>query len=882
MSKMLSSLAIKIVLQFALTLFLFTTVSRAELDSWAYLNNGGSVASLAVNKDALYAVTENSALIVLQKNGVFTQIDTSVSDVDVNGNPGLWITRNSEIFFRVGVSSSDLVGSYWSQVTGNAKRVTSGRYGLLLVASSNGKVYVRAGITANDRSGSSWTFTNSVNIDKLSCGKKVCLVINDTGSLLSTGLLENIYSPAVSQWTTIDSGVKDVSAYGSVGLWKVDGSGAAWEAVHLDRNFFHVSWERRSYKTAFKDIAITGKMQFAVESDKFIKVLTGCPIFDFEDNSIALWKAEGDAFERQPVVGQELAYNRRSGKEGDRFIDTFSSRTSYEMAEGEANATQGDEKTGTLKSPLFQIRSNMLHFIVGGGSYPSNYVGLYVQDVEVMRSSGESVYRVGPNGTVRSSRHWWDVKSHKDMCAYVKVIDQGKAAFGHTIFDDLRTPPPCFKSMRVKIENFGHHGGGSVGRFVEYKLHLLGFYTSENRKLTVNVTYPLIGDTPYIYIEDVRKIWVKCAAQYSLKRQTLSSPSAPRHWYTLSDAIGNYLLSDMTLKITIRVNDHHELPINSEKHINLIVRVNFAGEYLQKIVQRMSIRRFGNETAKLLLSERLVTGNETFVGNSINYSVSLSHHYTQSLQRAYNIIIRLFIPPFMTATTVHGLVTSNGDRKFFASPSQLVVHIPELLLGERRSLTFVLHIDGNPNWGRKYLQKIEGQIIVEEISYCERKGCQNALGNGTEIFTFLRNKLYTFEFSYAKENKSSQNQTYSKVAINGSAVIICGPYTRHGAGRCYFGNSSIWYKLNPILSNISYYNIVNNEILGVSWLKNKVKLYGNYFSRVQFLSEDQWQSIIKRRQNIVAPTNVVSSSEFSKETHEQGSLWNVWKWKCCR
>ena len=881
MSKLLSSLTVKVMLQY-LTLLLFLTVSRAELDRWAYLNNGGSVTRLAANKEALYVVTNDSVLIILQRNGIFTQVDTSVADVDVNDNYGVWITRNNGLFFREGVSSDNLVGSEWTQVAGNAKQVTSGRYGLLLIVNVIGEAYARAGITAYARTGSSWTFTNSLHVNKVSCGEKVCLLVNASGYLWSTGLLESIYSPTVSQWTPVEPGVKDISAYGNSRLWKVDGGGAAWEAVHLDRNFFHVSWERHSYKGAFKNIAVTDKIQFAVESDDFIKVFTGCPIFDFEDNNISLWKAEGDAFQKQPVVGQEVAYNRRSGKVGDRFIDTFSSRTSYEMAEGEASATQGDERTGTLKSPLFQIRTDMLHFIVGGGSYPSNYVGLYVQDVEVMRSSGESVDRVGPNGAVRSSRHWWDVGNHKSKCAYVKVIDQGKDAFGHTIFDDLRASPPCFKSMKVKIENFGHYGGGSVGRLVEYKLHLFGFYTSENRKLIVNVSYPLIGDTPYIYIENVRKNWVKCAAQFSLKRQIRSSPSLRRHWCTLSDTIGNYLLSDMTLQITIRVNDHHELPINSQKHINWIVRVNFAGEYMQKIAQRMRITRFGNETAKLLLKERFVTENDILVGNSISYRIDLVHHYTQSLQRAYNIMARLFLPPFMTAIDVKGLVTSKGDRKFSPSPSQLAVLIPELLLGERKRLTFLLRIDGNPSWGRKYLQKNEGQIIVDEISYCKRKSCQNALGNGTEISTFFRNKVYTFEFSYAKEDTSSKSQIYSKVATNGSIVIICGPYTHYGAGRCYFGNSSIWHKLNPILNNVSYYNIVNNEILGISCLKNKVKLHGDYFSRVQFLSEDQWQGIIKQKQDIVAATNVLTSSESLKEVHEQGALPNVWEWKCCK
>ena len=872
---------VKILLS-VLGFFMVYSASRAELDRWAYLNNGGSVVKLAMNEDGLYAITNDNTLLVLQKNGVFIQIDTAVADVDANNDAGLWVTKHDSLYFREGVSASNLTGNSWKQVTAQAKQVSSGRYGLLMVVDANSMLYARAGITSSDRFGSSWVFANSFDVVKMSCGSRFCALVNVTGTLSSSGLLKSTNSPTISEWTPIDSGVKAVSAYGHDTLWKIDSNGVIWKALHFDPNFPQVLWKRHGYTETFKEMAVTDKIQLAVNDNKFIKVLTGCPIFDFEENDITLWTINGNAFEKQPVVGQEVAYGRKSGKVGDRFIDTYSSRVSYDMNEGSANASQGDNRTGTLKSPLFQIRTDMLHFIVGGGSYPTNYVGLYVQNTEIRKSSGESTDRVGPNGLVRSSRHWWDVTGHKGACAYIKIIDQGRGMFGHTIFDDLRASPPCYKNIRVTLENFGHNGNVSVGQIVEFKLRLHGFYTSDTRKLIVNVSTPLNGDSPYIYILSINKHWAKCSSEFGWKAQRRSFPSSSRHWHTLSVTIGNYLLFDVTLKIAIRVHDQQELPIAKVKHTDWAVRLNFAGEYLHKVARQLKIQKFGNESATLAVHENIELGKQYFVGGSIRYFVRLRHHNLLSLQRARHIIVRVFLPPYITLTNVYGLNAKVGDQHFSPSPSQHAVLIPELLLDHSKLITFVLRIDGDPHWKRKNLQKIKGQILVDEISYCKRRECKNALGNGSKISTVVRNKVHNFEFSYKKGDlAASQSYNYSKISHNnGSVVIICGPYKQNGAGRCYYGNSSIWYKLNPILNYVSFYDKARKEIFGTTYLKSKIRLCGYNFESVHFLSDDQWEAASKQRHSILAPKIVLNSSALSEDVYKGGTLWNMWR--CCK
>ena len=859
---------IKAILYFLLSVQCFATESKAEIDRWAYLNNGGSVKSLVANKNALYAIADNNTLLVLQRNGLFANVDNNIFDVDVNEDYEVWMTREGKLFAREGVNASNAIGTNWTHVPGNVRQVASGRHGLLLVADNKKDLYYRAGITPDTPTGTQWYKAHLNGVTKVSCGKNTCLAV--VGSVLhSTGLLANTNSPRISQWFSIDSAVQDISIYEENSVWKVDTNGTLWENARIvankDKNITDVSWKKRSNGANYKDVAATEHIQFAVGSDNFIRVLTGCPIFDFEENNLSRWMRKGTAFHNQPVIGDETYYNKtRSGKFDDRLIDTYS---------------QGNHVTGELRSPWFQIRSDMLHFMVGGGSPPENYVALYVDDVEVMLSSGEGTYKTGPNGTFRSSRHWWNVTSYKQKCAYVKVIDNGTGHY--TMFDDLRASPPCLKSMESTLMNVGHNGSGSIGQLLEYELYLKGFYTSDNRSLTVNVTYPLEDEIPYIYVEDIWASWAKCELDFDWIFNCRSSPSSSNHCYTLSLTAKNYLLSDVVLTIKLRIYDHHNINVGQTKSINGLIRINFAEEFIRNISHVIDIRRNRNATAKLDLKESFYSNN-TFVGDEISYKVNLANEYMNSLQHAYDVIIRLLIPPFMVLVRVEGLENSQGDRQFSPSISQHVVHIPRLLLDDERYIEFALLIDDKPLWRQIYSKKIEGQIIIDEISYCPRKRCKNAFGNGTEISTLLRNKPYPFKLLYKKENNTASLKTYHKLVVNnGSLVTFCGPHNEK-AGHCYYGNASVWYKLNPILSDVMYYDSVKREILGVTWSRSKVKMYGPGFRSEVILSDEQWDDAVMSNENLVESTIIRTSidmQDFSKEVSENGTLWN--NWMCC-
>ncbi len=97
-------------------------------------------------------------------------------------------------------------------------------------------------------------------------------------------------------------------------------------------------------------------------------------------------------------------------------------------------------------SPVFEIRHDMLHFLVGGGPSSTNYVALVVNNAEVRKASGNARYKAAGNGgCALLTRWWWDVKEYKHQCARIKIVDNRNINWGSTVFDDLRTSPPCFK-----------------------------------------------------------------------------------------------------------------------------------------------------------------------------------------------------------------------------------------------------------------------------------------------------------------------------------------------------------------------------------------------------------------------------------------------------
>ena len=87
--------------------------------------------------------------------------------------------------------------------------------------------------------------------------------------------------------------------------------------------------------------------------------------FDFEDGSLKDWKAEGRAFEQQPVQGDTVAARRQDMKsqhQGQYWVGT--------------HEKLGDDATGVLTSVPFKVTQRWASFLLGGGSTEGNRVEL--------------------------------------------------------------------------------------------------------------------------------------------------------------------------------------------------------------------------------------------------------------------------------------------------------------------------------------------------------------------------------------------------------------------------------------------------------------------------------------------------------------------------
>ena len=876
---------------FPLVLMCMVACLQAEIDDWQLVNEGGTLTRIAVNDKAVYAVNTGALVDIMTSDTGFANIGHNTVDVAVNGDYGVWIANTDNlIFYRTGTSSGNMMGSGWSLIDGGAIGVATGRYGLVLHYNAEGYTFVRNGITPGSHQGSGWTKIYGAGVKKLACAKRVCFCVAGSADFYFSTKFQNVDSPTMDEdWLFANNDTSDMSAYGYNTLWRLDSSGGAWQAVNmLDNTFSKFSWERRVHQTGdLKDIAVTDKLHFAISKDKGLRVLTGCAIFDFEDDDLSKWIQTGTAFAQQPVVSQQISYEHPSGKVGDRLIDTYSSRKNYSMSESAPEATIGDTPTGTLTSPMFQIRTDMLHFVIGGGSPSQNYVGLFIDGSEKFQSAGRSKYHSGPSGLIRSARYWWDVTSYKEKCAYLKIFDQGTASWGYTVFDDLRASPPCFKGMDVTLTKIDHDGNVTVGQTITDVLALKGFYTSKTRRLQIKISYPVLNGSPVLYIENINISNTQCQNDVDMTQNMTSSSS--KRWHTVTTYLENYLLSDAEIKITSRVYDHDDFQINSVYRTMIRVHVNFFDdEYVGKIQNEVRAKRLGNETANIDVIEEIINQRSYEVGENITYRVRLGHNFTLSLQRAYNVMVKLFLPPFMTLVNVSGLENALGDVLYSPSKSQHVVRIPELLLDDNRTLCFDIRIDGEAIWGRKLSTATQGRFLVDQISYCPRKNCRNAYDNGTEVTTPVTAKPYFFEFTYEKKAAPVFGNVYAKINDNTNGlVVICGPYdvmTEKQRPNCYYGNSTSfsWYSLDSTLRNITLYDAKNKVIFGTTAVRAKLRLYGEGFERSQMLSNEDWNVVIADSGSYAKPKIFYSKNGGGMLTEPKGTAGGPWnQWQCC-
>ena len=117
----------------------------------------------------------------------------------------------------------------------------------------------------------------------------------------------------------------------------------------------------------------------AAERDCFVpKGNSGKPLnLGFEDGTIRDWRAEGAAFEGQPVKGDTVTTRRgdmKSSHTGEYWIGT------YERS--------GDDPQGSLTSVPFKVTHPFASFLVAGGPHENTRVELVRED------TGKVIFKV--------------------------------------------------------------------------------------------------------------------------------------------------------------------------------------------------------------------------------------------------------------------------------------------------------------------------------------------------------------------------------------------------------------------------------------------------------------------------------------------------------
>lgn len=137
-------------------------------------------------------------------------------------------------------------------------------------------------------------------------------------------------------------------------------------------------------------------------------------IADFEGETYGDWKVTGDAFGPGPANGNFPNQNPVDGYKGKRLVNSF---------------YNGDQTTGTLTSPEFDVMQPFLNFLIGGGAHKETRMDLWVD--------GKIVRTISGNDNERLAWRSWDVREFVGKQAKLQIADEHKGGWGHINVDQI-------------------------------------------------------------------------------------------------------------------------------------------------------------------------------------------------------------------------------------------------------------------------------------------------------------------------------------------------------------------------------------------------------------------------------------------------------------
>jgi len=140
----------------------------------------------------------------------------------------------------------------------------------------------------------------------------------------------------------------------------------------------------------------------------------------FETGTLEGWKAEGSAWEGQPVMGDTVARRRRgySQHAGQYWIG------GYEKI--------GDKGTGRLTSASFEVTHPWASFLIGGGKNASQ------TRVEVVEAAtGKVIHSASGQDREDMRREGVDLHAYRGKKIFIRLVDEATVGWGHVNFDDF-------------------------------------------------------------------------------------------------------------------------------------------------------------------------------------------------------------------------------------------------------------------------------------------------------------------------------------------------------------------------------------------------------------------------------------------------------------
>src|SRR5262245_43777147 len=225
---------------------------------------------------------------------------------------------------------------------------------------------------------------------------------------------------------------------------------------------------------------------------------------NFESGNLDGCKAEGKAFEQQPIKGDiavlRPADSKKSEHTGQFWIG------GYEKLR--------DLPQGTLTSPTFEVTHPFCSFLVGGGSSRQTRVDIVTADDNKVfyDASGKDQENLRPVIV--------DLTKIKGRKIFIRIMDQASGGWGHINFDDFRfyAARPKFKSISAALPvpaatALYPHAGLSAEEAAKNMVVPPGF------KVEVGAAEPDVQQPIAMALDDRGRVWIAEAFEYPTRKQ---------------------------------------------------------------------------------------------------------------------------------------------------------------------------------------------------------------------------------------------------------------------------------------------------------------------------------------------------------------------------